>query len=275
MAREEVASTRTRKGASAPAKITRPRATGLVPRPRLFDWLEREAGRRMTWIVGPPGAGKTTLLGSYLEIGGLDHAWYQLDPGNADLATFFYSLGLAVQHSNQCRPLPTLSPENLPGFLAFARRYAETLGDTIRRPCALVFDNYDVRLFRGRAFRTSAPKGAGDPAADRAAVGHDSAAGGTPDRGTRHRRLAGGGIRPHRFGDELGSRGALIAASISSGRCWASGMAGKGPNTWNRPVAWRGRYKAGRRNTWYWKPRPQPRFRKAGTRRRWSAWRWR
>lgn len=135
-----------KKGTTAPAKITRPRATEPVPRPRLFALLDQGNGQRITWIDGPPGAGKTTLLSSYLETRRLDHLWYQADAGDTDIATFFYYLGLAIQKSSRHRrqSLPAFAPEYLPGFLVFARRFAETLGAAVPPPAAIVFDNYET-----------------------------------------------------------------------------------------------------------------------------------
>jgi ATP/maltotriose-dependent transcriptional regulator MalT len=37
--------------------------------------------------VGPPGAGKTTVVASWLEKRGIPGIWYQVDAGDADLAT--------------------------------------------------------------------------------------------------------------------------------------------------------------------------------------------
>lgn len=78
--------------ASAPpllAKLTRPRFHDVLPRERLFDLLDgaRERGGAIC-VVGPPGAGKTTLVATWLEDRGLVGPWFQVDPGDTDLATF-------------------------------------------------------------------------------------------------------------------------------------------------------------------------------------------
>ncbi len=127
-----------------PPKITRPRAAGVLLRPRLFRLLDRGRGRRVVWIAAPPGAGKTTLVTSYVEARRLPAAlWYQLDEGDGDVATFFAYLSLAAAKAAPRRPpLPLLTPEYLAGLSTFALRYFEALFARLARPFALVLDNY-------------------------------------------------------------------------------------------------------------------------------------
>ena len=127
------------------AKISRPRSNSPVLRPRLFDRLDEFRNASMIWIAGPPGAGKTTLISSYLAERGLGSLWYQLDADDADVATFFYYLGLAVQQTTarDDLALPSLTPEYLPGLMSFTRRYAETIAAAIDPPAVIVLDNYE------------------------------------------------------------------------------------------------------------------------------------
>ena len=81
------------------AKITRPILTEIFPRNRLFRLLDTGRKRPVTWIAGPPGCGKTTLVSSYLDARKLPCLWYQVDPADADPATFFYYLGLAAREA--------------------------------------------------------------------------------------------------------------------------------------------------------------------------------
>ncbi len=41
-------------------------------------------------VSGPPGSEKTTLVASYLDRRRSESCWYQLDPSDSDVATFFY-----------------------------------------------------------------------------------------------------------------------------------------------------------------------------------------
>src|SRR5258707_14254910 len=97
------------------AKTSRPTlATTTVARRRLFRLLDRARRKPVTWVWGPPGAGKTTLVASYLQARKVRTLWYQLDEGDADVATFFYYLGVAAPRRR--RPLPLLTSQYRPAL---------------------------------------------------------------------------------------------------------------------------------------------------------------
>jgi LuxR family maltose regulon positive regulatory protein len=124
------------------AKLTRPEPALVLPRPRLFEGLDEELP--LVWVSGPAGAGKTTLVSSYVVNKKNPCLWYQIDAGDADLATFFHYLGLAVQQiaPRHRKALPNLMPEYLPGLLTFTQRFFEQLYLRLSPPAVLVFDNY-------------------------------------------------------------------------------------------------------------------------------------
>ncbi len=126
------------------AKVTRPIPTGVYPRKRLFDLLDRKRKYPVIWVSGPPGCGKTTMVTSYLETKESPCLWYQADEGDADPATFFYYLGIAAKKATprKRKPLPLLTPEYLPGLPTFTLRYFENLFHRLKAPSFLVFDNY-------------------------------------------------------------------------------------------------------------------------------------
>jgi DNA-binding SARP family transcriptional activator len=124
-------------------KTTRPSVAGVLPRKRLFELLKKETP--VTWITGPPGCGKTTLAASWLDQTRVASLWYQLDEGDADVATFFYYLSLAAASQDGTRErLPLLTPEHQPGLAVFTRRYFERLFAQLEAPFALVLDGYQA-----------------------------------------------------------------------------------------------------------------------------------
>lgn len=118
------------------AKITRPGATGIAPRERLFTLLDKGREKTVLWVSAPAGSGKTSLVSSWLTSRNLPNIWYQIDAGERDPATFFYYLGQAKARMNQQKQklLPLFTPEFLHEIPAFTRRFFEEL-------CQPVTDN--------------------------------------------------------------------------------------------------------------------------------------
>ncbi len=125
-------------------KTTRPSVSGILARTRLFARLDECRKGPVVWVGGPPGCGKTTLVASYLDHAQASCLWYQLDEGDADVATFFYYLGLAAaEHGGSAHePLPLLTPEYHAGLGVFTRRYFQDLFSRLERPFVIVFDGY-------------------------------------------------------------------------------------------------------------------------------------
>jgi len=126
------------------AKTTRPSLAGIIPRERLFQLLDRARNSTIVWITGPPGCGKTTLAASYLEHRKLPALWYQLDEGDADVASFFYYLDVATSElaKRKTPRLPQLAPEYHAGLPVFTRRYFQALYQRLGTLFAIVFDGY-------------------------------------------------------------------------------------------------------------------------------------
>ncbi len=127
------------------AKLTRPRLHGAVARDRLFVRLdEMREQRNAICVVGPPGAGKTTLVGSWLDARKLPGIWYQVDAGDADLASFFHYLGQAAASFSAAGdyPLPALTPEYLEDIAGFTRRFFRNVFARLPALATLVLDNY-------------------------------------------------------------------------------------------------------------------------------------
>ena len=132
---------------TVPAKITRPGFSGVVPRERLFELLDRSLEKPVTWLSSPAGAGKTKLVTSYLDSRKFPCIWYQCDEGDSDPATFFYYMGLAAKKAapRHKETLPLLTPEYRTATSTFTRRYFEELFSRLHarhRRFFIVLDNY-------------------------------------------------------------------------------------------------------------------------------------
>ena len=128
-----------------PAKIARPRLAAVYQRSRLFTLLDAARERcAVTFVSGPPGTGKTTLLSSYIEFRNLRCLWYQVDPGDEDVATFFHYLGRATEphRAPGSTELPHFTPEFAFGLASFSRQFFRELYAGLNTPFVLVLDNY-------------------------------------------------------------------------------------------------------------------------------------
>ncbi len=125
------------------AKVTLPSLTRIYHRTRLFKRIDQSCRKPLIWVTGPGGCGKTTLVSSYVQSRALSCLWYQVDPGDADPATFFYYLGLAAKKvaPRYKKSLPLLTPEYLPGLDVFTLRFFEKLYQRVKSPGLVVLDN--------------------------------------------------------------------------------------------------------------------------------------
>lgn len=137
------------------AKVSRPRLHDVLPRTRLYEWLDQAALRPVVWLCAQPGAGKTTLVASWLEARKRAGIWYQVDAADADPASFIYHLRLAAQPflpSRAAETLPLLTPEYLPDLRGFARRFFRDLFARLGPDTVLVLDNFQEAA-EGSAFQ--------------------------------------------------------------------------------------------------------------------------
>ena len=135
------------------AKLTPPAQDKIYPRTRLHRELDALAGYPVLWISAPGGAGKTTLVANYLATQDVVPLWFQVDPSDGDIASFFYYLGEGLKRLTGARKrvLPLLTPEYQLGVPAFTRLFFRKLFATMKAPAVLVLDNIEV-LHDAQAF---------------------------------------------------------------------------------------------------------------------------
>lgn len=124
------------------AKLTRPRLHSALMRDRLFACLADRTTRPIVWIQGPPGSGKTCLAASFLESNRVPGLWFQVDPADSDISTFFYYLAVSAKHLCRRDALPLLTAEYRGDLDAYARHYFRTLFGCMRPGTTLVLDDY-------------------------------------------------------------------------------------------------------------------------------------
>jgi hypothetical protein len=134
---------RTTSRAHQPAKVTPPVPEGAIERKRLFQALDRLCRRsQAVWVCGQPGSGKTTLVATWLAARKIRPIWLRIDAADAELATFFHYLGVAVRAATGERiALPALTPEYLPDPDAFARAFFRSLAEALRPSAVIVLDD--------------------------------------------------------------------------------------------------------------------------------------
>ncbi len=98
---------------------------------------------RIVWIAAPGGAGKTSLVSTWLETRGIAALWYRIDAGDADPATLFQFLRLAIHDRAKVEPLPQFAPAHMVALDVYARRFFEAWFASFDEAVTLVFDNYE------------------------------------------------------------------------------------------------------------------------------------
>jgi pentatricopeptide repeat protein len=82
------------------------------------------------------------MVASYLRANQFSGIWYQIDRHDADPASFFYYLGLAIPRKGRRGAMPLLTPEYLPDLEGFARKFFRELYARLDASSVVVFDNH-------------------------------------------------------------------------------------------------------------------------------------
>ncbi len=125
-------------------KISLPNLPNALHRKALTTLIDRNRKNPVSWIAAPAGFGKTTFISEYIHQNKMDHLWYQVDEGDADAASFFYFMGLAVKKAfpRVRKTLPLFSAEYLHGLPQFTRQYFLALYKRLKSPFLIVLDDY-------------------------------------------------------------------------------------------------------------------------------------
>ena len=134
-------------------KLYVPRSrSGLVPRPRLRERLDRGgAASTLVLVSAPAGFGKTTLLTEWLDAGsaaadGRSVAWLSLDQGDNDATLFWTYLVAALETAAPgvgAGTLPLLQETHPPPIETILTTLLNDL-DTTASDVVLVLDDYHV-----------------------------------------------------------------------------------------------------------------------------------
>jgi len=125
-------------------KFRRPVLHHHVPRTALLERLVSNAEKRVTAVLAPPGYGKTALISNYVGFFQGSSIWYNVDDGDADLASFFHYFSCAIQAATPKRrnTIPEYHAMDGINIKAFSRRFFSCIYQRLEQPFIIVFDDF-------------------------------------------------------------------------------------------------------------------------------------
>jgi LuxR family maltose regulon positive regulatory protein len=135
------------------AKLSPPRTSQWVTRPRLHHRLADLSQHGAVWVVAGPGAGKSTLAACWAAERGPRTLWYRVDAGDRDPAgAFAYFAQLAQQGRRRAPALPVYRPQELDQLDTFARHFFRAFFGAVPAASTLIVD--DAHAAAGSDFDT-------------------------------------------------------------------------------------------------------------------------
>jgi len=130
------------------AKITPPRLSHIVERPRLIKRLEQNQDKKLILILGRAAQGKSTLAASYAQRSRIPFSWTNLSPDEADPVNLFHLLVQSCQHA-----LPEADLSTLFSYPAFSmgprdaihlyREWTNAVFERLSAPLQIFLDGLD------------------------------------------------------------------------------------------------------------------------------------
>jgi len=117
----------------------------IVQRERLLTQVTNVLKNAHLWIGAPAGAGKTVLAASFASQASMPICWYEFDPLDTDLVSFFSTFSQAFSHSFTPPPsvssLPKLLPEDMLALPIFGHKFFRKLFEQLSGRWLLILDN--------------------------------------------------------------------------------------------------------------------------------------
>lgn len=134
------------------AKLSPPRASNWLVRPRLNGLLDEAIGAGAAWIAAEPGAGKSTLAASWASTRNGRVLWYRVDEADADPGVAFGCFTALASSTRRVGKLPIYRGRDVEKLDVFSRTFFRAFFDLIPAGATLVVD--DAHAAAGTDFDT-------------------------------------------------------------------------------------------------------------------------
>jgi DNA-binding SARP family transcriptional activator len=136
------------KGSINVLKVSPPKLSSVVPRPRLFQRLTQNDDKQLIFILGQAAQGKSTLAASYLEELNLKPAWINLSAEESDPVNLFHALISALETAVNSVDFSAI--KEYPAFSAgprdenaLYRDWLQSIFSLVSAPIHIVMDGLD------------------------------------------------------------------------------------------------------------------------------------
>lgn len=140
------------------SKFIPPLHPKVLPRPRLFNLLEKNRDKKLILIFGQAGQGKTALMASFAKNSSLPFAWINLEKVDSDPKYLFQSLIYALEYAlKDFDPAPIISHSSFNNFMQEKNycfeEWINILIPHIQNPLRLILDGLDKLTFDSSSYK--------------------------------------------------------------------------------------------------------------------------